>query len=82
MNKRQIYSNLKQVDDIKEINDWETIFNGEDFDGWEIKIRGEELGNNFKNTFKVNDGSLKVSYENYENFDDRFGHIFYTKSKF
>ena len=77
-----IYNNSEQVDDIKEINDWETIFNGEDFDGWEIKIRGEELGNNFKNTFKVNDGSLKVSYENYENFDDRFGHIFYTKSKF
>ena len=25
---------------------------------------------------------MKVSYENYENFDDRFGHIFYTKSKF
>ena len=76
------YNNSKQVDDIKEINDWETIFNGKDFDGWEIKIRGEELGNNFKNTFKVNDGSLKVSYENYQNFDDRFGHIFYTKSKF
>ena len=51
-----IYSNSEQVDDIKEINDWETIFNGEDFDGWEIKIRGEELGNNFKNTFKVIDG--------------------------
>lgn len=76
------YNNSEQDDNIKEINDWETIFNGEDFDGWEIKIRGEELGNNFKNTFKVNDGSLKVSYENYENFDDRFGHIFYTKSKF
>ena len=29
-----IYNNSEQVDDIKEINDWETIFNGEDFDGW------------------------------------------------
>jgi hypothetical protein len=77
-----IYSNLEIDDDFKETNGWETIFNGEDFDGWEIKIRGEEFGNNFKNTFKVKDGSLKVSYENYENFDDRFGHIFYTKSKF
>ena len=77
-----IYSNLEIDDDFKETNGWETIFNGEDLYGWEIKIRGEELGNNFKNTFKVNNGSLKVSYENYENFDDRFGHIFYTKSKF
>ena len=62
------YNNSEQVDDIKEINDWETIFNGEDFDGWDIKIRGKELGDNFKNTFKVKDGSLKVSYEQYENF--------------
>ncbi|MDG1344229.1 MAG: DUF1080 domain-containing protein, partial [Flavobacteriaceae bacterium] len=76
------YNNSEQVDDIKEINDWETIFNGEDFDGWDIKIRGKELGDNFKNTFKVKDGSLKVSYEQYENFNDRFGHIFFTKSKF
>jgi len=75
-------NNSEEVDDFKDTNEWETIFNGEDFDGWEIKIRGEELGNNFKNTFKVNQGSLKVSYENYETFDDRFGHIFYTKSKF
>jgi len=75
-------NNSEEVDDFKDTNEWETIFNGEDFDGWEIKIRGEELGDNFKNTFKVNQGSLKVSYENYETFDDRFGHIFYTKSKF
>ena len=75
-------NNPNESDDFKDKNEWETIFNGKDFDGWEIKIRGEELGNNFKNTFKVNNGSLKVSYENYENFDDRFGHIFYTKSKF
>ena len=41
------YNHSEQDENIKEINDWETIFNGEDFDGWEIKIRGEELGNNF-----------------------------------
>ena len=30
----------------------------------------------------MKDGTLKVSYENYESFDDKFGHIFYTKKKY
>ncbi|MFL3001121.1 MAG: DUF1080 domain-containing protein [Cytophagales bacterium] len=63
-------------------NNWEYLFNGKNLDGWEIKIRNHQLGDNHNNTFKVKDGSLKVSYENYENFDDKFGHIFYTKKKF
>ena len=63
-------------------SNWEYLFNGKNLDGWEIKIRNHELGYNYNNTFKVKDGSLKVSYENYENFDDKFGHIFYTTKKF
>ncbi len=65
-----------------EDNNWEYLFNGKNLHGWEIKIRNHELGYNYNNTFKVKDGSLKVSYENYENFDNKFGHIFYTKKKF
>lgn len=63
-------------------NQWEYLFNGENLDGWEIKINRNELGDNYKNTFKVKDGAIKVSYENYESFDDRFGHIFFVKNKF
>jgi hypothetical protein len=63
-------------------NEWEYLFNGKNLDGWKIKIRGHKLGDNFNNTFKVKDGTLKVSYENYESFDDKFGHIFYTKKKY
>ena len=59
---------------------WIYLFNGENLDGWEIKIRNHKLGDNYKNTFKVIDGSLKVSYEKYESFEDKFGHIFYTKN--
>lgn len=65
-----------------EESNWEYLFNGKNLDGWEIKIRNHELGYNYNNTFKVKDGSLKVSYENYENFDNKFGHIFYTTKKF
>lgn len=60
-------------------NDWKPLFNGENLDGWAIKIRGFELGENHKNTFRVEDGLLKVSYDEYETFDDKFGHIFYEE---
>ncbi len=58
---------------------WVSIFNGQDLDGWDIKIRGFELNENFGNTFFVEDGLLKVSYDEYETFDNRFGHIFYNQ---
>ena len=56
---------------------WISLFNGKDLTGWTPKIRGFELGVNHANTFRVKDGALQVGYESYENFDNRFGHIFY-----
>ena len=56
--------NLIDSNSSTDENDWEVLFNGKNLDGWEMKIRGKELGDNFKNTFKVKDGLLKVSYEN------------------
>jgi len=56
---------------------WIDLFNEHDLDGWIVKIRGYEPGDNFADTFRVDDGLLTVSYEGYERFDDRFGHIFY-----
>ena len=52
-----------------EENEWKYLFNGSNLDGWKIKIRGHELGDNYNNTFKVRDGSIKISYENYEFFE-------------
>ncbi len=59
---------------------WITIFNGENLDGWTPKFAGHELGENYLDTFQAADGVLKVVYDNYENFDDKFGHIFYKDS--
>jgi hypothetical protein len=56
---------------------WVQLFNGQNLDGWDIKIRGNELNENFGNTFRVEDGILKVSYDEYESFDEKFGHIYY-----
>lgn len=59
--------------------EWISLFNGENLDGWTPKFTGHEVGVNFKNTFRVEDGLLKVSYENYETFDGKFGHLFYKQ---
>ena len=62
--------------------EWIPLFNGQNMEGWTPKIRGYELGENFGNTFRVEDGLLKVSYDAYEDgFQKRFGHLFY-KDKF
>lgn len=61
----------------KKEGDWIALFNGSDLDDWKIKIRYHDLGDNFANTFRVEDGLLKVGYEGYEKFNETFGHIFY-----
>lgn len=58
---------------------WRKLFNGKDLEGWTPKIRHHESGENFKNTFRVEDGVLKVGYDEYEKFDARFGHLFFDE---
>ena len=55
------------------------LFNGKDLNGWTPKFAGEDLGNNYQDTFVVEDGVIRVSYDNYDNFDGKFGHLFYEK---
>jgi hypothetical protein len=56
---------------------WIQLFNGKNLDGWVIKFKGYPLGENYKNTFRVEDGILKVSYDDYEKFNAEYGHIYY-----
>jgi hypothetical protein len=56
---------------------WQQLFNGKDLDDWIVKINGHQLHDNFKNTFRVEKGILKVSYDGYENFENRFGLLTY-----
>lgn len=58
-------------------NEWISLFNGEDLEGWVVKIKGYEAGENFGNTFRVEDGLLKVRYDQYDSLHNRYGHIFY-----
>ena len=52
--------------------EWIRLFNGKNLDGWRVKIKGYELDDNFGNTFRVEDGLLKVSYDEYEKFDGQY----------
>ncbi len=62
---------------------WIQLFNGKDLNDWTVKIRGNPAGVNFGNTYIVEDGKMKVVYDDqaYPSFSDKFGHIFY-KEKF
>lgn len=57
---------------------WHNLFNGKDLADWTIKIRTHELNENYANTFRVEDGLLKVRYDGYDQFDQQYGHIFYN----
>jgi hypothetical protein len=59
--------------------DWVQLFNGSDLSGWTPKIAGHELGDNVANTFRVEDGLLRVVYDGYDQFDGQFGHLFYER---
>lgn len=58
---------------------WERIFNGRDLTGWTPKIRWEAAGEDRDRTFIVQDGAIRVSYDRYDAFKDRFGHLFYKE---
>lgn len=58
---------------------WISLFNGKDLNDWVVKINKHEVGENYGNTFRVEDGMMTVSYDGYDSFDEQYGHIFYKK---
>jgi hypothetical protein len=56
---------------------WQPLFNGKDLTGWTPKIKGYDLGVNHANTFRVENGVLRVAYDGYGKFEGKFGHLFY-----
>ena len=57
--------------------DWLPLLNGTDLTGWTVKIHHHEVGENFGDTFRLEDGILKVRYDQYGDFNDQFGHLYY-----
>jgi Domain of Unknown Function (DUF1080) len=59
--------------------DWIQLFNGKDLTGWDAKIAGYALNDNVGNTFRVEDGMLRIAYDKYNRFDKKYGHLYYNK---
>ena len=57
--------------------EWQSLFNGKDLTGWDLKIAGHEMNDNYKNTFLVEENMMRVNYKEYQNFDAKYGHIYY-----
>jgi Domain of Unknown Function (DUF1080) len=55
------------------------LFNGTNLNNWVIKIKDHPLNENYGNTFRVSDGVMKVSYDQYDDFKEQYGHIFYNQ---
>ncbi len=70
-----------ETPDNKKVNDsskWQQLFNGKDIADWTVKIQHHEVNENFGNTFRVEDGIIKVRYDKYDDFNDQFGHLYYN----
>ncbi len=62
-----------------EKENWISLFNGIDLSGWEIKIAGVPVNENYKETFVVEDSMIRIRYDKYKEFNDYFGHLYYEK---
>jgi hypothetical protein len=69
----------KQAANDPNQKEWIQLFSGKDLKDWAPKITGYDLNDNFGNTFRVENGVMKVGYEKYDNFSNKFGHIFYRE---
>lgn len=64
---------------IKQDKKWVSLFNGKDLNNWKPKIAGYKLGENFGNTFRVENGILSIRYDAYDSFKNKFGALYYDK---
>jgi hypothetical protein len=56
---------------------WINLFNGKDINDWIVKIHHHDVGDNYGNTFRVEEGVIKVRYDKYEKFSERYGHLYF-----
>ena len=60
-------------------NQWVKLFNGKDLNDWTVKIHHHDAGVNFGNTFRVEDGMIKVRYDQYGDYNDQFAHLYFKE---
>ena len=67
---------LFSAENVTKPGQWIPLFNGKDLDGWTPKITKHPVGENFADTFRVEEGILKVYYDKYDKFNGQFGHLY------
>ncbi|WP_161889617.1 3-keto-disaccharide hydrolase [Pontibacter russatus] len=73
--------NIAEAEETKaaEKGEWVSLFNGKDIEDWIVKIHHHEVDENFGNTFRVEDGMIKVRYDQYGDFNEQYGHLYYKR---
>lgn len=75
----QSYNSEKVFIERPDTKKWVSLFNGKNLDNWIPKIAGHKAGENFGNTFRVENGILSTRYDQYDSFNNRFGALYYNK---
>ena len=57
--------------------EWISLFNGKDLTGWDIKITGHPVNDNYNETFRVEDEMIRIMYDKYTEFNNKFGHMYF-----
>jgi hypothetical protein len=63
-------------DDAAQPDQWISLFNAKDLSGWTVKVAQHPLGENYADTFRVEDGVIKVAYDKYRLFNQQFAHLY------
>ena len=71
-----VFSSFASAAEPSAKDGWISLFNGKDLDGWTVKVAKHPIGENFAETFRVEDGVLKVAYDTYGKVDQQFAHLY------
>lgn len=64
------------ADEVK-AGPWRSLFDGHTLDGWTPKVAKHPAGENYRQTFVVDHGAIRVSYAGYDKLAGQFGHLFH-----
>ncbi len=69
----------KASENDPDAEEWIALFDGSNMDNWIPKVRGYEMGVNYKDRWLVEDSLLSVRYAPEDTFKGDFGHLYYDQ---
>ncbi len=74
-----LFTNILSAQKKEETKEWLKLFNGKDTKDWVVKINHHAVGEDPAQTFRVEDGIIKVRYDKYGQFNNQFGHLYFKQ---